>query len=94
MLVRGRIEIGPYATGSKSARATQAFLVTVDGARLELRRYDGPSMRDDHLIAMEGQQVEAEGLLRDQLFIARSLRCMETDATPAVVARPRGRRKP
>jgi hypothetical protein len=94
MLVRGRITIGPYATGSKSARDTQAFLVTEDGARLELRRYDGPSMRDDHLIAMDGQEVEAEGLLRDQLFIARSLRCMHTAVTPAPTARRRGHHKP
>ena len=39
-----------------------------------LRRYDGPSMRDEVLEAMAGQTVVADGLLRDRLFIARSLK--------------------
>lgn len=73
MRIRGRIEIGPHARGSKSARQHQAFLVTEDGERLRLRRYDGPSMRDDVLEAMAGQAVVADGLLRDRLFIAKTL---------------------
>lgn len=73
MRVHGRVEIGPYARGSKSARQHQAFLVTDDGERLLLRRYDGPSMRDEVLEAMAGQAVVADGLLRDRVFIAKTL---------------------
>jgi hypothetical protein len=68
--IEGRIEIGPYGGTSKSARKHQAFLVTPDGERLLLRRYDGPSMRDETLEALEGQTVVAEGQRRDDLFIA------------------------
>jgi hypothetical protein len=69
----GRIEIGPWGGESKSGRQHQAFLVTAEGERLRLRRYDGPSMRDDVLEAMAGQDVIVEGMLRDKLFIARSV---------------------
>lgn len=73
MRLQGRIEIGPFGGTSKSARRHQAFLVTPDGERLQLRRYDGPSMRDAVLEAMAGQDVVADGLRRDGLFIARTL---------------------
>jgi hypothetical protein len=73
MRVRGRVEIGPFGGTSKSARAHQAFLLTDDGERLLLRRYDGPSMRDEVLEALAGQTIVADGLLRDRLFIAKSL---------------------
>lgn len=73
MRIAGRVEIGPYGGASKSARRHQAFLVTAEGERLLLRRYDGPAMRDEALEALEGQDVVAEGLRRDDLFIARSL---------------------
>ncbi|MGD9906301.1 MAG: hypothetical protein AB7U83_22745 [Vicinamibacterales bacterium] len=71
MRVQGRIEIGPFGGTSKSAREHQAFLVTAAGERLQLRRYGGPSMRDAALEAMAGQEVVADGLLRDHLFIAK-----------------------
>lgn len=74
MRVQGRIEIGPFGGASKSARQHQAFLVTTDGERLQLRRYDGPSMRDTVLEAMDGQDVVADGLRRDRLFIAKALK--------------------
>jgi hypothetical protein len=74
MRVQGRIEIGPFGGASKSARQHQAFLVTTDGERLQLRRYDGPSMRDAVLEAMAGQDVVADGLRRDRLFIAKALK--------------------
>ena len=74
MRLHGRIEIAAYGADSKSARKHQAFLVTADGDRLLLRRYDGPSMRDAVLEAMAGTDVEADGMLRDRLFIAKSLR--------------------
>jgi hypothetical protein len=74
MRLEGRIQVGPYATGSKSARKHQAFLVTPEGERLRLRRYDGPSMRDDVLEAMDGEDVVAEGQRRDALFIATDVR--------------------
>ena len=70
----GRIEIGAWGGQSKSGRQHQAFLVTADGERLRLRRYDGPSMRDEVLEAMAGQEVIVEGMLRDELFIAQSLK--------------------
>jgi len=35
MVIEGRIEIGPYAAGSKSARKHQVFLVTSDGERFD-----------------------------------------------------------
>lgn len=73
MRVQGRIEIGPFGGESKSARRHQAFLVTADGRRLLLRRYDGPSMRDESLEAMAGQEVVAEGLLREDLLIAKTI---------------------
>jgi hypothetical protein len=73
MRVQGRIEIGPFGGVSKSARQHQAFLVTTDGERLQLRRYDGPSMRDPVLEDMAGQDVVADGLRRDRLFIAKAL---------------------
>lgn len=73
MRVQGRIEIGPFGGVSKSARQYQAFLVTTDGERLQLRRYDGPSMRDAVLEALDGQEVVADGLRRDRLFIAKTL---------------------
>lgn len=77
--VRGRIEIGPYGGGSKSARQHQAFLVTTDGERLRLRRLDGPSMRDETLESMAGQEVIASGLRRDALFIAKTVQPANAD---------------
>jgi hypothetical protein len=71
---QGRIEIGPWGGQSKSRRQHQAFLVTSEGERLRLRRYDGPSMRDETLEAMAGQEVIVDGLQRDELFIAKALR--------------------
>jgi hypothetical protein len=72
--VHGRIEIGPFGgDASKSARKHQAFLVTADGERLQLRRYGGPSMRDVVLEGMAGQDVVAEGQRREGLFIANSV---------------------
>ena len=65
---QGRIQIGPYGGDSKSGRQHQVFLVTAEGERLRLRRYDGPSMRDEVLEAMEGKEVIVEGLVRDELF--------------------------
>lgn len=73
MRIQGRIEIGPFGGQSKSARRHQAFLVTADGERLQLRRYDGPSMRDAVLEAMAGQDVVADGQRRAGLFIATSV---------------------
>jgi hypothetical protein len=81
--LEGRIELGPYATGSKSARSAQPFLVTADGERLLLRRYDGPPRGDETLEALAGETVIAEGLRRGHLFIAKSL-------TPASQPRVRG----
>jgi hypothetical protein len=74
MRLQGRIEIGPFGGTSKSARRHQAFLVTEDGERLQLRRYDGPTMRDATLEQMAGQDVVADGLRRDRLFIAVALK--------------------
>ena len=73
MRIAGRVEIGPYGGTSKSARKHQAFLVTAAGERLLLRRYDGPAMRDEQLEALDGCDVVADGLRRDDLFIAKSL---------------------
>ena len=73
MRVQGRIEIGPFGGVSKSARQHQAFLVTSDGERLQLRRYGGPSMRDAVLEGMDGQDVVADGQRREDLFIAKSV---------------------
>ena len=81
MRVQGRIEIGPYGGVSKSARQHQAFLVTTGGERLQLRRYDGPSMRDPVLEGMAGQDVVADGLRRDRLFIAKALAPAGSPAT-------------
>lgn len=100
MRLQGRIEVGPYGGVSKSARQHQAFLVTADGERLLLRRYGGPSMRDEVLEAMAGQEVVADGLLRDRLFIARDLRPAAAGPTaPASGTAPsasggRAKRKP
>lgn len=84
MRLVGRVEIHPYAGDSKSARPHQAFLVTADGERLLLRRYDGPPMRDEVLEAMDGTDVEADGLRRDTLFIAKALRPARVDVTAPV----------
>ena len=73
MELRGRVEIGPFGGTSKSARGHQAFLVTDDGERLQLRRYDGPSMRDEVLESMAGQEVVVDGLRRDRLVIAKAI---------------------
>ena len=73
MRVRGRIEIGRFGGASKSARQHQAFLVTDDGERLQLRRYGGPSMRDAVLEDLAGQEVVADGQRREGLFIAKTL---------------------
>jgi hypothetical protein len=78
---QGRVEIGAWGGHSKSARQHQAFLVTPEGERLRLRRYDGPSMRDEVLEAMDGQDVVVEGMLRDELFIAKTLRVMPKPTT-------------
>jgi hypothetical protein len=72
--LHGRIEIGPWGGASKSRRQYQAFLLTDEGERLRLRRYDGPSMRDEKLEAMAGQEVIVDGLQRDELFIAKAVR--------------------
>jgi len=69
----GTIEVGPFALGSKSGRSKQAFLVTPDGRRLLLRRYDGPSLGDQVLEKMAGDVVTAEGIQRGDLFIATAL---------------------
>lgn len=82
MRVTGRVEIGPYGADSKSARKHQVFLVTADGERLLLRRYDGPSMRDEVLEDLAGQEVVADGLLRDRLFIAKSVRRAPVERPP------------
>jgi hypothetical protein len=71
---QGRIEVGPWGGQSKSGRQHQVFLVTDSGERLRLRRYDGPSMRDEVLEAMSGQDVVVEGIERDRLFIATTVR--------------------
>jgi hypothetical protein len=81
MRVHGRVEIGPFGGSSKSARQHQAFLVTADGERLQLRRYGGPSMRDSVLEDLAGQDVVADGQRRDGLFIANTLE-------PAARAKP------
>jgi hypothetical protein len=82
MRVHGRIEIGPFAGGSKSARQHQAFLVTTDGERLLLRRYDGPAMRDPVLEAMDGKEVVADGMQRDRVFLAKTLQPAPTATAP------------
>ncbi len=74
MRLVGRIEIGAFGADSKSARKHQAFLVCDSGERMLLRRYDGPAMRDKVLEAMAGQRVEAEGLVREHLLLAKSLK--------------------
>jgi hypothetical protein len=74
MRIAGRVEIGPFGAGSKSARRHQAFLVTADGERLLLRRYDGPSMRDEVLETFGGCEVVADGLRRGDLFIATDVK--------------------
>lgn len=79
MELTGRIELGPYGGVSKSAREHQAFLVTTGGERLQLRRYDGPTMRDDVLEKLAGQQVVVEGMRRDRLFIATSVRAVSAE---------------
>ena len=83
MVIEGRIEIGPYATGSKSARKHQAFLVTSGGERLVLRRYDGPPMRDEVLEELSGQDVVADGMQRGSLFIATALRAADDAKAPS-----------
>lgn len=82
MKIVGRVEIGPYAAGSKSARQHQAFLVTAEGERLLLRRYDGPSMRDAVLEALRGETVVVEGLRREGLFVAKTLTAAEPPRAP------------
>ena len=77
MELRGRIEIGPYGGVSKSARRHQAFLITADGERLQLRRYDGPAMRDEVLENMAGQEVVVDGQRRDRLIIATAIAPVE-----------------
>ena len=73
MELRGRVEIGPFGGVSKSARRHQAFLVTDDGERLQLRRHDGPSMRDEVLENMAGLDVVVDGMRRDRLVIATAI---------------------
>lgn len=94
MRIEGRVEIGPYGGTSKSARKHQAFLVTAGGERLLLRRYDGPAMRDEQLEALDGHDVVAEGLRRDDLFIAKRLTAADAPEAPGSgtpPAAPRGR---
>jgi hypothetical protein len=93
MRVQGRIEIGPYGGTSKSARQHQAFLVTPDGERLQLRRYDGPPMRDAVLEGMAGQEVVADGLRRDRLFIAKALAPATAPASGTAPSASGGRAK-
>jgi hypothetical protein len=81
--IEGRVEIAPYAAGSKSARQHQPFLVTATGERLMLRRYDGPPMRDSVLEKMDGKDVIAEGERRDNLFIAWEIRAAKAPARDA-----------
>lgn len=69
----GTIEVGPFALGSRSGRSKQVFLVTPEGRRLLLRRYEGPSLGDRVLEKMAGDVVAAEGIQRGDLFIATSL---------------------
>ncbi len=91
--MRGKVEIGPFGGKSKSARRHQAFLVTAEGERLLLRRFDGPAMRDQVLEALAGALVEAEGLLREQLFIAKALRPISASPARASETAPSSGRK-
>ena len=56
--------------------------MTDDGERLQLRRYDGPSMRDEVLESMAGQDVVVDGLRRDRLVIAKAIAPAPRDSVP------------
>lgn len=82
MQLEGRVEVGPYGAGSKSARSHQAFLVTADGERMLLRRLHGPPMRDGELETLDGKDVVVDGQRRDRMFLATSVHV----APPAIKA--------
>ncbi len=68
MTYRGRVVRKRLSTGSKSEHDA-LVLVTDDGQEYKLRRQGGNPFRDPELDALEGRQIECEGILRNGQLI-------------------------
>lgn len=67
----GRVERGPFGTGSKSER--QAVWLDAAGRRLVLRRKDGPSFDDRALDRYVGKQVKCDGFVTGYMLLAERI---------------------
>lgn len=71
MSFRGRVARKRVSMGSKSEHDA-LVLVTAEGDEYKLRRQEGNPFRDPELDALEGKQVECEGIVRDGQLIMTS----------------------
>jgi len=68
MKLRGRVAKKLLYTGTKSEHEG-LVLITAEG-EFKLQRKGGNPFWDDALAELEGKEIEAEGTLREQRFIA------------------------
>lgn len=68
MTIRGRVERKRVSVGSKSEHDAMV-LVTAEGEEYKLRRQGGNPFRDPEVDALEGKQIECEGVVREGLVI-------------------------
>lgn len=73
--VRGTVERGVYAAGSKSEHA--AFFLVTANRRYLLRRRGAPPYNDLELAKFENQQVTCDGLLADKLLLAENIQIVD-----------------
>lgn len=76
----GTVEFGPLAVGSKSERASAAYLRTDDGRRLVLRRLGGNPFHDPKIEAAKGKRIAAEGILHGHTFLLEEFRVLGEEA--------------
>ena len=70
--LRGRVDQGPFARGSKSEQ--MAVFLETSAARYVLRRRDGPAYADATLQRYVGCDVECDGVLVSYVLIADRIR--------------------
>lgn len=67
----GRVELGPFGTGSKSER--EACWLETEDERLVLRRKGGPTYGDRELERYVGKRVKCDGFVVGYLLLAEHI---------------------
>ena len=67
----GRVELGPFGTGSKSER--EAVWIETKDERLVLRRKGGPSYGDPELARYVGKRVKCDGFVVGYMLLAEHI---------------------